>query len=791
MVVTRNVRLVLWLLLAAMLAVPVTLIRVDPDITRFISTDQPHAALRLAAAIQQGPAGRLVLIGVQADSARTAADTSRQWVEELRKSGLFSSVHNGDTGLLMAEAEAIVPFRYQLSRRIDAAVFSEVSLRASLQQAHAMLSDSRGWLVEQLLPRDPTLETLQLLTQWSAGASLPLRHGVWFSGTGDRALVFATTRAAGDDAAAQGLVEATLWQLVTESRRRDASVRIEFTGLGLLAAEARRETRARVERLAVISSVLVTLILAASYRRALPVVLSLLPVLLGVAAGCVATYAAFGDINLLALAFASILVDEGSDYASYLLTQSRRGEAIGEEAKRVWPTLRLAVLTSTAAFAVLLLGQFRGLQQLGLLCGVGLLVAGFAARWLVPDLLDPQRRVTWAPPRAAGRMTAAARRPGSARALLFVNGSAMAVGFVVMLVARPLWNDDVGAINPLPPDRVAADRTLRGAAGLPLDQNVLVFDGPDDERVLQAQEAWMPGLALLRERGAVDRVEMAALYLPSRKTQSERLAAIPEAAVLRARLERAADGTPFNVDAFEPFLADAAQARATTLTLESLPDGLFRERVEGLLPNVGGHRVGLVPIAGRAARDELLASARQAVRGSSVEVGWFDTRAGLTELLASVRQRLVALLALCALVVFAVVLFDLRSVARSGRVMLPVLTGLVLTAAVVRVGFGPLTLFNVVALMLTLGVLTNYSLFIHAPPHSTDPNQSRAHTIFSLVVASSTTLAVFGALALSGIAVVESVGRTVVVGIIIGLGWLVATRGNRFPVAEARQDNPQ
>ena len=181
MVVTRNVRLVLWLLLAAMLAVPLTLIRVDPDITRFISTDQPHAALRLAAAIQQGPAGRLVLIGVQADSARTAADTSRQWVEELRKSGLFSSVHNGDTGLLMAEAEAIVPFRYQLSRRIDAAVFSEVSLRASLQQAHAMLSDSRGWLVEPLLPRDPTLETLQLLTQWSVGAKRGRASSAWLS----------------------------------------------------------------------------------------------------------------------------------------------------------------------------------------------------------------------------------------------------------------------------------------------------------------------------------------------------------------------------------------------------------------------------------------------------------------------------------------------------------------------------------------------------------------------------------------------------------------------------------
>ncbi len=790
MVVTRNLRLVLWLLLAASLALSLTLIRVDPDVTRFISTGHPRAVLRLAAAIQQGPAGRLVLIGVQSDNARNATDTSRRWVGELRKSGLFSSVHNGDTGPLMAEADAIVPFRYQLSQRIDAASFSEARLRASLAQAHAMLGDSRAWLVERLLPRDPTLETLQLVTQWSSGASLPLRHGVWFSRSGDRALIFATTRAAGDDAAAQSLVETTLRQLVTESRRRDASTRIEFTGLGLLAAEAQRETRARVERLAAISSVLVALILAASYRRARPVVLSLAPVLLGVAAGCVVTHVVFGDINLLALAFAGILVDEGSDYASYLLTQSRLGEPIGDEAKRVWPTLRLAVLTSTAAFAVLLLGQFRGLQQLGLLCGVGLLVAGVAARWLVPDLLDPQRRVTWSPPVAVGRMTGAARRPLSARGPLLVNGMAMAAGLIVMLAARPLWNDDVGAINPLPPDRVAVDRTLRDAAGLPLDQSVLLFAGPDVESVLQAQEAWMPSLARLRERGAVDRVEMAALYLPSRRAQAERLAAIPEGAVLRSRLARAADGTPFNVDAFEPFLADAAQARATTLTLESLPEGLFRQRVEGLLPSVDGRRVGLVPIAGPAARDELLSSARHAVLASAVEVAWFDTRAELTELLASVRQRLVALLAVCALVVCAVVQVDLRSVARNGRVMLPVLTGIVLTAAVVRAAFGPLTLFNVVALMLTLGVLTNYSLFIHAPPRSTDADQSRVHTIFSLIVASSTTLAVFGALALSGIAVVESVGLTVVVGIIIGLGWLVATRGDRFTVAEARQDNP-
>src|SRR4030095_2277191 len=97
-------------------------------------------------------------------------------------------------------------------------------------------------LIGQLLPRDPTLESLQVLQQWSNGASLPLRHGVWFSKAGDRALVLATTRATGDDAAGQLAVETSLLNLANDTRRRDASIRIEFTGLGLLAAEARSRT---------------------------------------------------------------------------------------------------------------------------------------------------------------------------------------------------------------------------------------------------------------------------------------------------------------------------------------------------------------------------------------------------------------------------------------------------------------------------------------------------------------------------------------------------------------------
>ena len=204
---------------------------------------------------------------------------------------------------------------------------------------------------------------------------------------------------------------------------------------------------------------------------------------------------------------------------------------------------------------------------------------------------------------------------------------------------------------------------------------------------------------------------------------------------------------------------------------------MFRQRVESLLLQINGQSLGLVPIAGRASRDDLLASARKAIADRPVTVVWFEPRAHLSALLTAVRERLLGLLLLCVVAMFLVIAVDRRSLVHGVRVMTPAVTALLLTAALVRLGFGPLTVFNLVALMLVLGVITNYSLFIHSPPAGSDESDRRAHLVFSLLIASATTLAVFGALGLSGIGVVEAVGQTVVVGIIAGLAWLIATRG--------------
>lgn len=794
---TRAGRLTLWVSAAAVLAVLATLVRVDTDATRFIASGERDRQLSLVAGLQRSAAGRVVIVALRSADAAGAARASRALAAELRDSGEFLGVYNGEAALAPADMDFLVAHRYVLSDRVDARTFSVDGLRASLGDAAGMLADSRAWLVEQLLPRDPTLETLHLAEQWSAPMGLPLRGGVWFARDGSAAVLIAMTRAAGDDSSAQRTAGAALQAAFARVAAPPADLTLRYSGLGLLEAEARATTQARVERLGMASALLVIVILWLGYRRLLPVVYSMLPVALGLAAGTALTHLLFGDVNLLAIAFACVLIDEGSDYPSYLLTQARSDERIGDAVRRVWPTLRLAVLTSVAAFAVLLFAQFRGLQQLGLLCATGLLVAGGAARWLVPDLLGRDASVAWGPPRfvvlagtdalSTTSMPAPARATRRNRTVWLATAAVMLAATAVLSTQKPLWNDDVAAINPLPRERIAQDRALRAIAGLPLDHALLIFISGDDQAVLRAQEAWLPTLRGWRSRGTLTSFDLAARYLPSVATQRERLAALPPVAELRARLLGAAENAGFVADAFEPMLTDAAQPRPTPLTLATLPDGPLQQRAGALLMHADddGPWIGLASLAGAASREEVLVSARTAALPYGVEVEWFEPRQRLVDLLHAVRARLVNLLGLCTLAVFVVIAVHHRSLRVAVRVMLPVVAALLLTAATARALLGPLTVFHAVALLLLLGLLTNYALFVHVPPPNAAAARDGSRTLFSLLIASATTLAVFGALAVSGIGVVEAVGRTVVLGIIVGLAWIALTRRVRPAAAAA------
>ena len=239
-----------------------------------------------------------------------------------------------------------------------------------------------------MLPRDPTGELLHLLDQWQPEAGPQKREGVWFSASGDRALLIARTRAAGFDIDGQERALQRLRDAFAQISAAQGALRGTPAGErpGVFAVASRAAIKRDVSRISWLAVALVSTLLLAVYRSPRLLLLILLPVLTGATAGVAAVSLAFGSVHGITLGFGATLLGEGVDYAIYLFSGAAAGSASGPAAGRMWRTLRLGVVTSVCGFGVLLLSDFPGLAQLGLFSIAGLLVAFAVTRLVLPEL---------------------------------------------------------------------------------------------------------------------------------------------------------------------------------------------------------------------------------------------------------------------------------------------------------------------------------------------------------------------------------------------------------------------
>lgn len=105
--------------------------------------------------------------------------------------------------------------------------------------------------------------------------------------------------------------------------------------------------------------------------------------------------AAVGELNLISVAFTVLLVGLGLDFAIHLLLhiQERRGAgedmatALKGSVHEVGPALTLAALTTTLGFFAFIPTAFDGIAQLGIIAGVGVLIALFVSLTFIPAAL--------------------------------------------------------------------------------------------------------------------------------------------------------------------------------------------------------------------------------------------------------------------------------------------------------------------------------------------------------------------------------------------------------------------
>ena len=558
--------------------------------------------------------------------------------------------------------------------------------------------------------------------------------------------------------------------------RSGGAQQLILTGPGVFAAATRDSIKGDAWRLSMIATVLVALLMLALYRSPRVLLLGFVPVGTGALAGIAAVSLIHGAVHGITLGFGVTLIGEGVDYAIYLFTQIAPGSTPRATLQRLWPTLRLGVLTSICGFSALLFSGFPGLAQLGLFSIVGLIVAAGVTRFVLPALLPSgfaAKSVSSFAPlllRVVGRATVL-RLP-----FYLLVGVCLA-----WLAARggPPWNDELASLSPVPKRDQQLDEALRRDIGAPDVRYLIVASAADAQSTLQAAEALAAPLRTLAQAGALQGFDSPALVLPSLATQQRRQAALPDTQALRANLAQAQQGTPFNAGLFEPFLQDVQAARAQApLTRASLQgtslalkfDSLLIERAGDQSPAVGqkaGQKAAgwaaLLPLRG-VEQPAAIAQALAALPGQQAVL--LDIKRDADQMFATYRREAETHTLLGAAAIAVLLLLSLRAPRRVFDVLAPLAAAVLVTTCILMLTGARLSIFHLVGLSLVVAVGSNYSLFFERQAAT---GQDRERTIVSLLFANVAMVIAFGLLGSSSVPVLSAIGLTVAIGAVLSL----------------------
>lgn len=749
----RTLLLGLWLLaLAAGAAFVLAQLRVDSDLRSFMPPPADADQALLMEQIGEGPGSRLLLLAIDGPDPDPLARLSEGLAAAVQADPAFSQVANGAFDPQALDPE-LLPWRWLLTRSLDAGPMDAGWLRAELEERVAELASPAGAWLKDWLARDPTLEVLRLAEAWAPPVQ-PRRHaGVWFSARGE-ALLVAQTAAAGFDPGAQAAAIAALHEHFN-ALPKAAGARLVISGPGAIAAQIQDRTRGEAQRLGRASTAGFLLLLLLAYRSVPAVLLAALPVATGAVAGLAALALGFGGAHGITLAFGFTLLGVVQEYPLRLLSHRRPGEDALASIRALWPLLATAIASAAIACLAFFASGVAGLQQLAVFTIAGLLAAGLATRFLLPRVLPGRFADAAATPGLAAFERILARLPRPA----WLPGLLLAAGAVALWLAPgPLWLDDLAALTPADPATLARDGRLRAELGAADVRYLLVIEGADDEAVLQRSEALEPLLSELARRGVLDAVELPSRYLPSRATQARRQAALPDRTRLQAMLAEARVGLPFRSGLFQPFIDDVEAARRLApLTPAAFGASPAGARLAAMLVDGGHGRVGLGALTG--VHDP---AALQAALSSQPGARLLDLKAASESLVVAYRGRILHALAVAFVLLALTVLVALRSLRRAWHVLAPMTLATFLVLAVERAAGIPLSLFHLVALTLAAGLGLHYALFFERP--AADAADAR-RTLHATLVCVASALLVFGLQALSSLPVLRAIGLTVALGV--------------------------
>ena len=186
-----------------------------------------------------------------------------------------------------------------------------------------------------------------------------------------------------------------LRQLTADVRSRNPGTKIGLTGLPIIEYDEMQSSEKSMSLATILSFVGVLAVIIVAFGGFRHAVMAMTALLVGMvwACGCIAL--TIGHVNVLSIAFGSILFGLGIDYgiyyvASYLQLRSNTestSDALAATAASAGPGVLTGAVTAAIAFFAAGFTEFPGVAQLGVIAGGGVLLCWLAQATVLPAMI--------------------------------------------------------------------------------------------------------------------------------------------------------------------------------------------------------------------------------------------------------------------------------------------------------------------------------------------------------------------------------------------------------------------
>ncbi len=538
--------------------------------------------------------------GTNQTDAGSAAD---ELYEELQKSGLFKNFIyrvNEEEGIATLDlVETHLPALFGQEEE------DYVASTLSGQKVEAQLTQARKTLLElpvtgpfsKTLGQDPLgIEGIFMtqLTGFQYGAKI--EDGRIWSEDGKHILLIGIPR----DENATGQKGRDLISYMEKSRKivTDAypDTKIRYIG-GLRITEDNRELMKRdITLTTTVSTLLVLALSFVVYRRAVLVLLSLIPVAFGglLALGCCALFS--NEMSAIVAGFGGVLIGIAVDYAVYVLYRydhfegrPRDAESLNRHLSAIAAPIVMGAGTTIAAFLCLLLSSLPGQRQLGVFAAIGIGGAALFSLVVLPQLLSqlpPTKKKPILNLTNLLRGFFEWHRGNRGRCWGFV----LAVSLAALGgISKVTFDGDLKKLSGMRPDTQADEAAISKEWGEQfLNKTLVVVRGATLENAQQKNDRLYPLLFQLEKEGSIEKFNSLSPLVPSLKTQGEnarRWRAFwnsAHSALVKRRLEKAGRNEGFSPSAFSTFYR-AIHQKEGLFPLEALRGGAIGQLASGFV----------------------------------------------------------------------------------------------------------------------------------------------------------------------------------------------------------------